>query len=39
QERTGEVYAGLAAADWGGRWLTLGPDTRAADVAARLTLP
>jgi len=37
QQRTGRVYAGLAAADWGGRWLTLGPDTRAAEVAATLT--
>ena len=34
QRRTGEVYAGLAAADWGGRWLTLGSDSRAADVVA-----
>ena len=27
QRRTGEVYSGLAAADWGGRWLVAGPDT------------
>lgn len=37
QRRTGEVYAGLATASWGGRWLTLGPDSRPAEVAARLT--
>jgi dTMP kinase len=37
QQRTGQVYAGLAAADWGGPWLTLGPDTRAAEVAATLS--
>ena len=36
QQRTGQVYAGLAAADWGGPWLTLGPETQAADVAATL---
>ncbi len=37
QQRTGEVYAGLAAANWGGPWLTLGPDTRAAELAVALT--
>ena len=26
QRRTGEVYSGLAAADWCGRWLVAGPD-------------
>ena len=26
QRRTGEVYAGLAAADWCGRWVVVGPD-------------
>ncbi len=36
QQRTGQVYAGLAAVNWGGPWLTLGPDTRAIDVAATL---
>lgn len=37
QQRTGAVYAELAAADWAGPWLTLGPDDKAADVAARLS--
>lgn len=37
QHRTRAVYAGLAAADWGGRWLTLGPDTGAAEVAAAVS--
>ncbi len=36
QRRTGAVYTQLAAANWGGRWLTLGPDTVPADVARKL---
>ncbi len=36
QRRTADVYAGLAAANWAGRWLTLGPDTCPADIAAAL---
>jgi dTMP kinase len=36
QRRTGQVYAGLAAADWAGRWLTLGADANAVDIAATL---
>ncbi len=37
QQRTGAVYAELAATDWAGRWLTLGPQTRPADVLSALT--
>lgn len=37
QQRTGAVYAQLAAAGWAGPWLTLGPDTVPADVAASLS--
>ena len=36
QQRTGAVYAGLAAAGWAGRWLVLGPQSRPADVVAAL---
>ncbi|MDT5250051.1 MAG: dTMP kinase, partial [Mycobacterium sp.] len=36
QRRTGDAYAGLAAADWGGRWLVAGPDAAAADLADAL---
>jgi dTMP kinase len=36
QQRTGAVYAGLAAADWGGRWLVAGPDVDATTLAASL---
>ncbi|OBK77663.1 dTMP kinase [Mycobacterium sp. 1274761.0] len=36
QRRTGEVYAGLAAAQWGGRWFLAGPDTDGATLAAAL---
>ena len=36
QQRTGEVYAGLAAAQWCGRWLKAGPDVDAATLAADL---
>ena len=37
QQRTGAVYAGLAAANWAGRWLVAGPDTDPAALAATLT--
>ena len=37
QRRTGEVYAGLAAADWCGRWLVAGADIDPAPLAATLT--
>jgi dTMP kinase len=36
QRRTGEVYAGLAAAHWCGRWLVAGPGVNAAALAAEL---
>jgi dTMP kinase len=36
QRRTGEVYAQLAAAEWAGRWLTLGPRSAVRDVAETL---
>ena len=36
QRRTGEVYSGLAAAQWCGRWLVAGPDVNAAALAADL---
>ena len=36
QQRTSEVYAGLAAAQWCGRWLKAGPDVDAATLAADL---
>ena len=39
QRRTGEVYSGLAAADWGGRWLTAGPDVDGAALAHLLLGP
>ncbi|CAJ1584817.1 dTMP kinase [[Mycobacterium] wendilense] len=38
QQRTGAVYAELAAANWAGRWLTLGPRSAPADVVAALPL-
>ena len=37
QQRTGAVYAGLAAAGWGGRWLVVDADVDAGQLAARLT--
>jgi dTMP kinase len=37
QQRTGAVYAGLAAADWGGRWLVVDADVDPAQLAASLT--
>jgi dTMP kinase len=36
QQRTGEVYAGLAAAGWGGRWLVVDADVDPARLATRL---
>jgi dTMP kinase len=39
QQRTGEVYAGLAAADWGGRWLVVDADVDPGAVAAALIAP
>jgi len=38
QQRTGAVYAGLAAAGWGGRWLVVDADVDAGQLAARLTV-
>ena len=37
QQRTGALYAGLAAAGWGGRWLVVDADVDAGQLAARLT--
>jgi dTMP kinase len=37
QRRTGEVYAGLAARNWCGSWMTAGPDVDAAILASELT--
>jgi dTMP kinase len=37
QQRTGAVYAGLAAADWGGRWEVVGADVDPGKLAATLT--
>ena len=34
QQRTGEVYAGLAAANWHGRWSVAGPDVDPARLAS-----
>jgi dTMP kinase len=36
QQRTGAVYAGLAAAGWGGRWQVVGADVDPAMLAALL---
>jgi dTMP kinase len=36
QQRTGAVYAELAAADWGGRWLIAGADAEPTVVAAEV---
>jgi dTMP kinase len=36
QRRTGEVYAGLAARNFGGRWRMAPPDVDPADLAASL---
>jgi dTMP kinase len=37
QQRTGAVYAGLAAAGFGGRWLVVDADVDPGQLAARLT--
>jgi dTMP kinase len=37
QRRTSDVYAALAAAQWGGRWQVVGKDVVAADLATALT--
>ena len=39
QQRTGAVYAGLAAADWGGRWLVVDADVDPERLAAALATP
>ena len=39
QQRTGAVYAGLAAAGWGGRWLVVDADVDPGGLAATLTGP
>ncbi len=36
QDRTGEAYATLAAADWCGRWTVAGPDVAAGELAKSL---
>jgi dTMP kinase len=36
QRRTGAVYAGLAAAGWGGRWRVVGADVDAAELVSSL---
>ena len=36
QRRTGDAYAALAAADWCGRWVVVGPDVVAHDLARAL---
>ena len=36
QQRTGAVYAGLAAAGWGGRWLVVDADVDTGQLAAKL---
>ncbi|WKG05217.1 dTMP kinase [Mycolicibacterium sp. HK-90] len=37
QQRTGDVYSALAAADWCGRWAVAGPDVDPAALAGRLS--
>lgn len=37
QQRTGQVYADLAAAGWGGRWLVVDADVDAKELAGRLS--
>lgn len=36
QRRTNETYAGLAAIDWGGRWVVAGPDVDPGELARTL---
>ena len=38
QRRTAAVYAGLAAADWHGRWVRVAPDVDAGGLAADLSV-
>lgn len=38
QQRTGEVYAGLAAANWHGRWSVVGPEVTPAALAADISV-
>ena len=38
QQRTGAVYAELAAADWGGKWFVAGPDTQAEDLISAISV-
>lgn len=38
QQRTGEVYADLAAANWHGRWSVAGPDVTPAALAAGISV-
>ncbi|WP_375488479.1 dTMP kinase [uncultured Mycobacterium sp.] len=38
QQRTGAVYAGLAAAGWGGRWQVVGADVDPGKLAATLLI-
>src|ERR1700756_485505 len=37
QQRTGAVYAGLAAAGWGGRWLVVDADVDSGRLVATLS--
>lgn len=37
QQRTGQVYAGLAAANWHGHWSVVGPDVDPAALAAGMS--
>jgi dTMP kinase len=37
QRRTGAAYAALAASDWGGRWVVVGPDVVPHDLVQVLT--
>lgn len=39
QQRTGAVYAELAAAGWGGRWIVVDSDVDAGELAATLVAP
>jgi dTMP kinase len=39
QQRTGALYAGLAAAGWGGRWLVVDANVDPGALAATLTAP
>lgn len=39
QRRTSAAYAGLAAANWGGRWAVVPPDIDPGELASRLLAP